>query len=62
MGLIIIATHPKEFALMSEYLQPEITVNSTINGSESTIGWGAKQASTIGWGGKAGIHDWLGAE
>jgi hypothetical protein len=62
MGLIVIATHPKEFALMSEDLQPEITVNSTINGSESTIGWGAKQASTIGWGGKAGIHDWLGAE
>jgi hypothetical protein len=33
MGLTIIATHPKGFALMMEDLQPEITVNSTINGS-----------------------------
>jgi hypothetical protein len=40
MGLIIIATHPKGFPLMTEDLQPEITVNSVINGSQFMIGWG----------------------
>jgi hypothetical protein len=29
--LTIIATHSKGFALMTEYLQPRIIVNSTIN-------------------------------
>jgi hypothetical protein len=50
MGLTIIATHPKGFALMTGYLQPEITVNSTISRCQSTIGRGAKPASTINWG------------
>jgi hypothetical protein len=45
---IIISSHPKEFALMIEDLQPEITVDSRINGSRSTISWGAKPTSTIG--------------
>jgi hypothetical protein len=49
-GLTIITTHLKGFALMIEDLQPRITVDSTINGSRFTIGWGAKPASTIGWG------------
>jgi hypothetical protein len=40
IGLTIIATHPKGFALMTEDLQPEITVNSTIYGSQFMIGWG----------------------
>jgi hypothetical protein len=35
---------------MTEDLQPRITVDLTINGSQFTIGWGAKPASTIGWG------------
>jgi hypothetical protein len=34
---------------MTEDLQTYITVDSTINESQSTIGWGAKPASTIGW-------------
>jgi hypothetical protein len=50
MGLTIIATHLREFASMTEDLQPRITVNSAINGSQSMIGWGARPASTIGWG------------
>jgi hypothetical protein len=49
-GLTIIVAHPKGFALMIEDLRSGITVNSTINGSQSIIGWGAKPASTIGWG------------
>jgi hypothetical protein len=44
------ATHPKGFTLMTEDLQPETAVNSAINGSQSTIGRGAKPASTIRWG------------
>jgi hypothetical protein len=48
--LTIIATRPKELALMTEYLQPRITVDLTINESRFTIDWGAKPASTIGWG------------
>jgi hypothetical protein len=52
MGLTIIATHPKGFALMIEDLQLRITVNLTINGSQFMIGWGEKPASTIGWGAK----------
>ena len=35
---------------MTEDLQPRITVDSTINESQFTIGWGAKPASTSGWG------------
>jgi hypothetical protein len=50
MRLIIIATHPKGFALVTEDLQPRITVDSTINGSRFTISWGAKLASMISWG------------
>jgi hypothetical protein len=38
-GLTTIAAHPKEFTLMTGDLQPEITVNSTINGSQSMMGW-----------------------
>jgi hypothetical protein len=49
-GLTIIATHPNWFALMTEDLQSGITVNSTINRSQSTIGWGEKPTSMIGWG------------
>jgi hypothetical protein len=45
--LTIITTRRKGFALMTEDLQPEITMDSTINGSHFTIGWGAKPASTI---------------
>jgi hypothetical protein len=48
-GLTIIATHPKGLALMTEDLQPEIIVNSTMNKSESTIGWGARPVFMIGW-------------
>jgi hypothetical protein len=40
IGLTTTAAHRKGFALTIEDLQPEITVNSTINGSQSTIGWG----------------------
>jgi hypothetical protein len=47
MELRTIATHPKGFALMTEDLQPKITVNSAINGSQSMIGLGAKPPSTI---------------
>jgi hypothetical protein len=47
--LTIIATHPKELALMTEYLQPRITVDLTINESRFTIGWGARPASMIDW-------------
>jgi hypothetical protein len=53
MKLTIIATHPKGFDLVTEDLQPRITVDSTINGSQFTIGWGAKPASTIGWGARS---------
>jgi hypothetical protein len=44
------ATHPKGLALMTEDLQPRITVDLTINRSQFTIGWGAKPVFTIGWG------------
>jgi hypothetical protein len=37
MELTTIATHPKGFALMTEDLQPGITMNSTINESQSMI-------------------------
>jgi hypothetical protein len=50
MRLTIMATHLKGFALMTEDLQPRITVDLTINWSRFTIGWGAKPASTISWG------------
>jgi hypothetical protein len=50
MGLTIITTYPKGFALMTEDPQPRITMDSTINGSRFMIDWGAKPASTIGWG------------
>jgi hypothetical protein len=40
--LTIIATHPKGFALMIEDLQPRITVDLTINGSQFRIGWGGQ--------------------
>jgi hypothetical protein len=49
-GLTIMATHPKGLALMTEDIQPRITVDLTINGSQFTIGWGAKPVFTIGWG------------
>jgi hypothetical protein len=38
--LTIMATHPKELALMTEDLQPKITMDSTINEPQFTIGWG----------------------
>jgi hypothetical protein len=44
------ATQLRGLALMTEDLQPRITVDSTINKSRFTIDWGAKPASTIGWG------------
>jgi hypothetical protein len=50
MGLTTIATHPKGFSLMTEDLHPRITVDSIINGSQFTVGWGAKLVSMIGWG------------
>jgi hypothetical protein len=40
----------KGLALMTEDLQPRITVDLTINGSRFTISWGARLVSTIGWG------------
>jgi hypothetical protein len=46
MGLTTTAAHLREFASMTEDLQLEITMNSTINGSQSIIGWG-----------KASVHD-----
>jgi hypothetical protein len=58
MGLTTIATHPKGFALMTKNLQLEITVNSTINGSQSTIDWGAKTTFTIGWGKPTSTIGW----
>jgi hypothetical protein len=35
--LTIMATHPKGFALMTDDLQPRITMDLTINGSQFTI-------------------------
>jgi hypothetical protein len=64
-GFTIMATHSKGFALMTEDLQPRITVDSIINlkrvsdhdcwGEKpaSTINWGAKPAFMIGWDAKS---------
>jgi hypothetical protein len=45
MGLTIMATHPKGFALMTEYPQPRITMDSIIKRSRFTISWGQGQCS-----------------
>jgi hypothetical protein len=55
-------THPKELALMTEDLQPKITVDSTINESQFTIGWGGKASVHDQLGGKASVHDRLGGK
>jgi hypothetical protein len=45
---------------MTEDLQPRITVDSIINGSPSTIGWGGKANVYDRLGVKANVHDQLG--
>jgi hypothetical protein len=45
------AIYPKKLTLMTEDLQPKITMDLTINKSRFKIGWGgARPASTISWG------------
>jgi hypothetical protein len=60
MGLTIIATRPKGFALMTEDLRPRITVDSTNRRSRFTIGRGGKASVHDRLGGKANVHDRLG--
>jgi hypothetical protein len=50
MGLTTTAAHLREFASMTEDLQPGITVNLAMNRSQSRIGWGARPTSMIDWG------------
>jgi hypothetical protein len=45
------AIYAKKLTLMTEDLQPKITMDLTINKSRFKIGWG---------GGKASVHDQLG--
>jgi hypothetical protein len=56
------AIYAKKLTLMTEDLQPKITMDLTINKSRFKIGWGGQGQRPRSAGGKANIHDRLGAE